>query len=315
MDAMQVIGVVPDILMGHSWRLLTGLALAWCLALGQAPCAAAESPSLVVEMANGRVFAGRLDAHTTRQTLVILSGTQGMYLRRQIEWSQAKRIRVDGQPMTAAEVLARFGNEGWPRHVEELPVPSVTPSPPAPMPPGPSRPIDADPDDEEPGEPSPLPVASLAIEASVGKWQMGAENDGVLVRIFPMDLYGNIVAVDGILEVEIIGERGTQTQTEPFPELARWTFQVRGQDITARGATYRVPFQALHPEFDLKLGSTGAVHARLSVPGQGMFDDTATMVWLRPLSTTRDRLQHQTGGRFFPTERTNRGMNDSGLPQ
>jgi hypothetical protein len=43
-----------------------------------------------------------------------------------------------------------------------------------------------------------------------------------------------------------------------------------------------------------------------------VFDDTADMVWVRPYSATRDRLQMHTGGRFFfPWERTSRGMNDS----
>jgi hypothetical protein len=99
-----------------------------------------------------------------------------------------------------------------------------------------------------------------------------------------MDAYGNIVPVNGTLEVDVIGEQPAhRTYGEPFPPLLRWATKVRPEDVGANGATFRVPFQAWHPEFDLKLGSMGAVHARLSVPGQGVFDDTATMVWLRTL--------------------------------
>jgi hypothetical protein len=44
------------------------------------------------------------------------------------------------------------------------------------------------------------------------------------------------------------------------------------------------------------------------VPGHGVFDDTATMVRLRQYDSTRDRIQQYRGIRFFPQERTTRGI-------
>ncbi|MFH1923324.1 MAG: hypothetical protein ABIP48_25965, partial [Planctomycetota bacterium] len=72
------------------------------------------------------------------------------------------------------------------------------------------------------------------------------------------------------------------------------------------GAKYRFPFQAVHPEFDLELAPYAAVHARLSVPGEGVFEATESDVRVRPYSATRDHLQYTTGQRFFPLERTGR---------
>jgi hypothetical protein len=233
-------------------------------------------------------------------------------LIRPIQWGSVARVQLGGESLDGQQARERFTEGDLPGASEELPEPSPAPS--KPLPP---RPSDAD--DDHAGraasEEAPLPIRGLAIDASVGKWQNTVESDGVLVRVYPMDAYGSIVPVSGTLEIDVIGEQHAgRTYGEPFPPLIRWATKVRPEDVGPNGATYRVPFQAWHPEFDLKLGSMGAVHARLSVPGQGVFDDTATMVWLRPLNTTRDRLQRFSGGRFFPEERTNRGMNDSGFP-
>jgi hypothetical protein len=183
-----------------------------------------------------------------------------------------------------------------------------------PRPPGPSEVFDsANPARGQRAIDAWPPARSVSIEAWAGKWTSYVDNDGIAVRIFPLDAYGNIVPVAGTLEVDLIGtQSASMTRGEPFPRLARWVQRVNYQDVGGDGAVYRFPYQAWHPEFDLQLGSLGAVHARLSVPGQGVFDDTASMVWVRPYSSTRDRLQMHTGGRFFPDlERTSRGMNDS----
>ena len=278
--------------------------------------------SVVVETASGRVFSGQIDRGTTRERLVVRSGTSDMYLVRPIDWSRVTRVRIDGKPFDPAQLIAHFDAEGWPSRVEELP-PSPTVAPPLPSPPVPNPPparppgpSDAFPEEQTRGAAGAddWPAArSLHIEASVGKWSGYVDNDGVVVRVYPLDAYGAVVPVEGMLEVDLIGSQSaSMTRGDPFPQLARWAQRISLADVGPDGATFRFPYQAWHPEFDLQLGSTGAVHARLSVPGQGVFDDTADMVWVRPYSFTRDRLQMHTGGRFFaPQERTSRGMNDS----
>ncbi|MBI3838547.1 MAG: hypothetical protein HY288_11525 [Planctomycetia bacterium] len=297
-------------------RLPFALPLAALLGLtvgcGAATCRAGEP--VVVETLSGRVFTGQIDIRTSREVLVLRMGTRNVTFVRPIDWNYIVRIRIDGKPLTPPELLRRFEASGWPSSNQDLPEAPASPANP-PRLPGPS--------DESPDESSataldsvqPLPpVSSLHIEASVAKWNSGADNDGVLLRVFPLDAQGNIVPVSGTLEVDLIGQQeATLTRGEPFPQLARWGQLVDAQDVGANGATYRLPFQAWHPDVNLQLGSSGTVHVRLSVPGQGVFDDTATMVRLRPYSSTRDRLRQFRGTRFFPQERTTRGTSDSGF--
>ena len=80
------------------------------------------------------------------------------------------------------------------------------------------------------------------------------------------------------------------------------------QDLTPRGYAFRLPFQAIHPEFNLQVGSVGLVHARLAVPGTGVFEATTNTISVRPVNPIRDRLQVQQGSRFLPTERTGQSV-------
>jgi hypothetical protein len=281
------------------WNWLFALAL-----LSLSRLASASHADLVeVEAQSGRVFVGQIDGNTNSQVLYLRSGTSDMHLVRPIDWRAIVRVRVNGQLINPDELLRRFESGGRDDVTEELPQPQASDAPPQGVIFQPS-----------PGMVS-LPVTALVIEASTGKWTSGAEQSGLLVRIYPLDGYGEIVPVDGLLEIDLIGqERAWLTHGEPFPPLGRWSVQVHPEDFGSNGAVFRLPYQAWNPEFDLQLGSSGAVHARLTVPGQGVFDDTATMVTLRPFSTTRDRWQIFSGERFFPQERTHRGVGNYGPP-
>jgi hypothetical protein len=289
----------------------------------ETPIDAAAEP-VVIETASGRVFAGRFDGSTNRWQLVLRVGARDMYLLRSIRWGDVVRVRIAGKAITPQTLVSRFESEGWPTPIDDTPAPGgPAPSPPQPQPPGPTPQLPAPSDAFDSTAPATgyparhslvawQPARALHIEASVGKWRSYADNDGIVVRVFPVDAEGGIVPVGGMLEVDLIGSNtASLTRGDPFPPLARWVQRVYPEDVDADGATYRFRFGASHPDFDLQVGSIGIVHARLSVPGQGVFDDTADMVWIRPYSATRDRLQIHTGGRFFPQERTSRGMNDS----
>jgi hypothetical protein len=135
----------------------------------------------------------------------------------------------------------------------------------------------------------------------------------LLVSITPRDANGEPAAVDGILEMSLEGQRFVPLVAgDQFPELARWTQAVAADDFVDGVAEYRLPFQALHPDINVDLGSLGVVHARLSVPGNGVFDATTGATPIRQFNAVRDRLQQQLGQRFLPTERTDRGT--SGPP-
>ncbi|HEV3021992.1 MAG TPA: hypothetical protein VGX76_05975, partial [Pirellulales bacterium] len=302
--------------MGRLCRFLRALRLAALLglAIGSLGAASQETAPILVETVSGRVFTGQIDIRTSRQVLVLRTGTQNVTIVRPIEWKCVVRIRLDGKSLTPVELLQELEASGWPRSNQDLPESPPSPQKPGRLP-GPSDELSEEGPASALDSAQPLPpVSSLHIEASVAKWNSGADNDGVLLRVFPLDAQGNIVPVGGTLEVDLIGQQeATQTRGNPFPQLARWGQPVDAQDVGANGATYRLPFQAWSPDVNLQFGSYGSVHARLSVPGQGVFDDTATMVRVRPYSSTRDRLQQFRGSRFFPQERTTRGTSDSGF--
>jgi hypothetical protein len=287
---------------GRLYGLLAALALLGPAHAVRALSADLTVESLVVETKRGRVYTGHVDPTTTRTALAVRIGGSGMYLVRRVSWQDVALVRLDGRETSVSDLMRRLDEQGWPSLVEELPAPDDSRA-------------------EKPAvytgqaaAPTPI-VRSISVEAVLGKWTSGAEDDGILLRVYPLDSDGNVVPASGTLDVDVIGQRGYNRRGTPvFPRLVRWSTRVNPQDFGARGAVYRVPFQALHPEFNLELSDLGTVHARLSVPGHGVFDDTVSTMRLRPLSPSRDYLQQYTGDRFFPEERTNRGTNDSGYP-
>jgi hypothetical protein len=142
----------------------------------------------------------------------------------------------------------------------------------------------------------------------VANWDGDVEVDGLLVRLRPLDAAGEEVPVEGTLEVRLIGWRTGRTRSRQGPvRLARWTRAVGPAEWGPFGIEYRLPFQSVHPEFDLRWAAHGTVHARLSVPGQGVFEVSQSTVRIRPYSALRDHLEYVSGGRFYPGERTGRG--------
>lgn len=150
---------------------------------------------------------------------------------------------------------------------------------------------------------------ALTIDARVANWDGDVEVDGLIVEIRPLDAEGGVIAVDGTLEISLLGWRSGTSGFEQVPvRVGRWTKRLRQDEFGPLGAHFRFPFQSVHPEYHLDWAPHGGVHARLSVPGQGVFEATDAAVRIRPYSAFRDRLQHTTGGRFVPLERTGRGI-------
>ena len=142
----------------------------------------------------------------------------------------------------------------------------------------------------------------------MANWDGDVEADGLLVHVYPLDDSGGVVPARGTLRFELIGQRDDVFgPPQPFTTLGQWSQQMRVEDFGPRGAVYRLPFQGVHPEFDLTVAPYGALHARLSVPGQGTFETTESLLRIRPYSAVRDELQLSTGRRFFPQERTGDG--------
>ena len=259
-----------------------------------------------VEVVGGRTFAGQLDARTDPAQLWLRSQRGSAVLLRPIRWDRVVQARVAGQDLSAEE-FRQIVNEVKPDAAAEKKTPakqgrivvkrstksggflSVTGTAAGRL-------------------PKRTPVRSLAIDAMVANWDADVEVDGLLVHVYPLDGTGVVVPARGTLRFDLTGQQdGRFKRWQTFRTLGRWSRQVRVEDFGPQGAVYRLPFQGVHPEFDHTVAPRGALHARLSVPGQGTFETTESMVRIRPYSSVRDELQLSTGRRFFPQERTGRG--------
>lgn len=266
-----------------------------------------KSPrAITVHVASGHLFTGEIDSRTDRSQLWLRWQRGSAVLRRPIRWDRVVRARVAGEDLSGEElrqIVAAVKADAFPGSetgaVKQRRVIGGSAGPPRPAPAA----------DITPGEPRGRPrVRSLAMDAMLANWDADVEVDGLLLHVYPLDAEGVLVPVRGRLEIDLWGHRlGVVKHPRTFRGLGRWTRTVRFEDFGPAKAVYRLPFQGLHPEFDLELAPHGAVHARLSVPGHGTFEASEGMVRIRPYSAVRDQLQHATGRRFFPLERTGDG--------
>jgi hypothetical protein len=164
-------------------------------------------------------------------------------------------------------------------------------------------------------EPAPLPAApaALAIDASLANWDGDVETDGLSLDLRVVDAEGLATAAAGTLEVELFAPRirkyheAPQSRGYSVDLIERWSLLVAEESFRGGQARIRLPFGAIHPEFDRRVDAVGLVHLRLAVPGHGVLEQSLDGVVLRPWSPTRDALLDNTGRQFLPAEGTGRG--------
>ncbi|HEV3418607.1 MAG TPA: hypothetical protein VG056_17425 [Pirellulales bacterium] len=281
-----------------TWRFILAIV---AIALLIAPAAASEPVTVVV--ASGRQFTGMLDARSNQTQLFLRVAENSIVLLRPVDLDRVVGAQAGGKKLSVADLRAAIANlksaqpaddseDERPRHeqLDSNVASDIAAKPTA--------------DESTANAADTAQVRAIQIEATLGHWMPGTETSGIVVTVWPIDGQGNLVAVDGTLEVELLGQRFTVvTEGNGFPCLGRWVAGVRTADFGPSGAVYQFPFQAVHPDFTFDLDPHGLVHARLSVPGQGVFEASQAMVRVRPYSSVRDRAQQTTGSRFLPIER------------
>ncbi len=286
---------------GSACRLAVAVGWIACGLAGPLIDDARGNDNITVTLASGRTFVGQIDSQTD-QDILWLRVTHGpIVLLRPIEWVRVVRGWQGSKPLTSAElqVAAQSLKSERPARAEqtghEIP-PPPTPAQDIPLVPAPPRPAV-----------STAPVTSLDIDAQLGHWTPTVESSGFAVTIFPTDADGQLTPASGTLDVDLIGQllSGNDTAGD-FPSLGHWTIAVSPSDFGPSGAVYHCPFQAVHPDFDYDLRPIGLVHARLTVPGDGVFEASQALVRIRHYSSIRDRNQQTTGDRFFSIEQTGR---------
>lgn len=156
-------------------------------------------------------------------------------------------------------------------------------------------------------------VRSLNIRATVANWDRDAEIDGLLLHVQPLDGFGVVVPVDGIVDVQLAtetklatGGRSLTRLDNTFNVTERWSVPIRAIDFDAAGTTVKLPFRRFHPERQFDIASSALAMAKLKLPTAGVFEASDPFVQLRPYSRFRDELQQLRGQRLFPGEATPR---------
>jgi hypothetical protein len=286
------------------WSL--GLLLGICLtsfACGDDGATGTDFDDVVtVQVASGRTFSGRLDLESDPAELRLQAEYGDGVIVRPIDWDRVVEVEIAGQTCTGEQLREALR--------------TLQANQPHDRPPAPSRrwygvtgPVVQVSDRAAPAEEfREGHIESLQVEAATARWDANVEIDGLAVRILPLDANGLLTPVEGTLDAELISDQvGTPRPDQPLQVIGHWQQAVHAGDFDASGAPYRLNFQGVHPEFDRRWGTHAALHVRLSVPGQGVFEATQDFLRIRPYSPIRDELEQTTGHRYFPQERIGDG--------
>jgi hypothetical protein len=276
--------------------ILAGILL---LSVRSAP---ASEPELILRLASGRQFTGTIDPKSNDTGIVLRSTRGGMTVRRPVAWDRIVAATVDGRAATVEELrtLAEGvggrgpGDGGREAEVAELrKVENLAPVEP----------------------PLILPrMTAVSFDARIANWDADVETDGLIVDLLPMDADGYLAPVSGMVEIELFAPQRRVFHHAPLSggdtleRVERWTRAIRAADFTANGVRLRLPFGAVHPEFDTDWLAShyGLVHVRLAAPGHGTFDASQDGLRIRPWAPNRDQLELKSIPRFLPTEAVGR---------
>jgi hypothetical protein len=296
----QIDSFVSNTLVRHALPLL----FVACVAIldpGRAMAQPAEH-SLVVRLISGRQFTGAVDRRSSTETLVLRTISRGMTVRRTIEWERIASAMLDGGQIEVAELRARvkeFGTEDRGQRTEDRAQESGV---------GSQQSVEPDFATQF------AAVASVAFDARIANWDADVETDGLIVELMPVDGEGYLAPASGTVEIELFAPQRhvfhhvPQSGGDTLELVERWTRNIRAVDFTANGVRLRLPFGAVHPEFDSDWLAShyGLVHVRLAAPGHGVFDASRDGLRIRPWAPNRDQLELKEFPRFLPTESVGR---------
>lgn len=256
-----------------------------------------ETPQVKLELSDGRVIEGKLDEATDDALVWVQRGEERIVFASSYRWDEVTRVMVDGQAVEREEILAEpaFYMQTWPESFlfaayEAAPAGSINPR-------------------QLPAARTPRATASSFV-ATLANWDGDVEPDGYEIQVTVTDQFGYPMAVQGTLSAKLMGHRaprhGLRTGNQPpVDELERWSERISPGQFATGPAVFRLPFRQLRPERDLNVAPEGFLQVEVGVFGDGRFASSAA-VPLRAFNPLRDRLQQQTGSRFFRGELSER---------
>lgn len=265
--------------------------IAFCLvvftALGS-PLFAEANGLVVIWLEDGRMLAGEVDPRTDDERLWLRSTAPTFVVATSAGWEHIKAVNANGM-LLSVDAFAKRVDQFRPQQVdaEALPLPD--------------RAADANVTTAV-NHPNQQPnaatrVAFLDVEARVANWDQDAETDGVEIRVYPRNTFGEIVPGSGQITATLIARNPLPAHDpDAFPQLGRWSLQADSSDFGPHGAVYRLPFRGVHPEAEISLEPLGLVEVSFYVVGQGRFTSDAT-VYLRKFNPIRHDLQSHAADR------------------
>lgn len=272
-------------------------------------------PHVEARLHDGSTRVGAPHVSTNESCLRLRCGDSRGYVIYGIDWSRIAEIRTGQKTWHAGEV-AEF--RAW---LAAVPAMSASASEPASS--GrdlsvplrrPIRPVQVQTDTPQAQSVRAARVRSIDARVASANWDEGVERDGLVLRVWPRNEFGEVVEVSGTLDVTLIGDLGhTPTSgkhDDSIQRIAHWVEPIGPSAYGWDGADVRLPFQNFHPERarapwhpDHQIAPYGEVHVRMTVPGHGVFRaSTDFPVRLRRTSSLRDRYFIRHGTRFVPAE-------------
>ncbi|HHK41154.1 MAG TPA: hypothetical protein ENJ50_01945 [Planctomycetaceae bacterium] len=251
---------------------------------------------IAVEVASGRRFVGQVDARSNNTVLWLRTDHGATRVWRPIRWEVVVRATREGRKLERADVLALASEAPAEAQRRQRPVARKAATL-------------AEAADERLGF-SGVP-RGITFDARLANWDDDAAADGLLLDLRVVDATGRNVAVDGTVEVQWVAVRdrtpwsGAYRNRSPVQTIARWTRTFTAAEM-ADGATWQLPFQAFHPQYDRSWRPAGLVRVKVTVPGHGTWVASRDFIRTRPYSPTRDEQARATGSPFFPGERAGR---------
>ncbi len=281
--------------------------------------------ALEIRLKDGGTRTGVFDVATNEASLRIRVGEPDAYIIYGIDWDKIEEVR-DGTERWSADRFAEFrAKKSDPAEViraakswhDVKGEPSSKPSPS-------SRPLWESPSNRETTEAGDSRVRYIEIDAVTANWDSDAQWDGIVLRVWPMNQWGEVIPVSGILDVTLSGDRGDpphfDRHGDRIQSIDHWVRWLRESHYGNDGANVRLEFQAFRPEprnfagtdrwhvFQADPGwwlrnNSGDVFVRMTVPGHGVFEASVSLpVRLRRFSPLRDRYFIRNGTRSFPAE-------------
>ena len=283
------------------------------VAMPSAATALSEAAETVtVTLKSGRTLTAHVDARSDEARLWLRFDAPSTALYRPIAWDRVVRATIAGRELSSEEM--RRSIDTW-----KSTRPSPT-TPPAKSAASPAKTSDVIADDQGnshaqraaqalSSRPS---VVAIEVDAAVANWDADVEVDGIVLRLTARDAHGNQVQVAGVVDAKLHAERFVRASDVPGRNgrtvqlLGHWRRSIQADHEIGGGVVLRLPFEAVHPEFQLDVAAFGLLQVQLTAPGQGVFHATVRDVRIRPFSMVRDDIQHATQRRFLPGERTGR---------